>query len=349
MLAIKNQKRINLIYVLGSLFFYNAYLLQKYFNLGIFTNTYITNQYQFNYQNCGFVARGLLPSILEFLGINNQFGYYALYNVVVLLYACLIVYISGLYEIKNRNLYIIASLFFFFGIPHFTIEGLRTDSILLLNTLIVFILLKRKQYIPFLIISIFTLFIHEVAIFLFVPVIFLLLEGKEKWIYSFILGIVFVGIVLLSNKITEQQAIEILQRVNEEEIAYGNYALYILNTKESIRFFFGEVGVALFLVYGVFYILALFLAFKALFTTKITAFRWLFLMPLVLCFVAVDYPRWYCFVYFLAMLYALHYNLFNRKAFIYIALVTVLFGIPKGTSYDFGVLPFLFKLLSKIL
>jgi hypothetical protein len=339
------QKYLNLFFVFISLLIYNSVIIYRYLTLGKLSNPYVINSYQFTYQRCGFISRGLLPSIFETLDINNLLAYFIFLNIIIILYVLAVANIASLYKVTYRNYFIISFLFFFFGIPHFALDTFRFDSLTMLLVLYTFILLHRKLILLSFIVSLLSLFIHEASIFLFVPIFFLLLGTKLRWIISVILIISFVIISLSSNKLSEKEAINVLQNSGYDDIDPLNYAGQTLNIKENIYYFFNTYNVSMFLLYGLVYIIVLFYCFSSLFKSKINEYRWMFLVPLILCLIAVDYFRWYCFVYFLAMLYALHLKIFTKKSMYFLLFTTILLGIPLAINTKYGIMPLLFYLL----
>ena len=344
MIQLKNlpQKYLNIFYVLLSLLMYNATILYKYLNNADFLKKYtIVSQYYFTYQKCGFISRGLIPSLLDFFGINNIISYVVIFNITLVIYVILIIYIAKMYRVKNINLYLVAYLFLFFGVLHFALDIFRLDMLIMMLSLAVLILLNKQKYLIAFLISLLSLLIQEASFFLLIPIFFLVLKSKQRWVFAVSLFIGFLVIILSSNKITEKEAITILQNHNLENIDKVYYIWLTFGIKENIKYVFSTYNVSLYIIYGIGYMIILFYSFKELFISKFSEFRWLFLFPLFLCMVAVDYPRWYCFVYFLAMLYAAKYNLFNKQSFIYILSITLLLGFS-----NFGFFSYLLILIS---
>lgn len=319
--------------------------LYKYFKMGQFTSNYILYQYKFTYQNCGYIKRGLFPSFLELLNLNNQYTYFVIFNLILIIYTFIVVQIANKYLQENINSYILSFLFLFFGVPHFTLDIYRIDILIQLITLFILLLLKNEKYLVAFLLSLLSILIHEASLFLIIPIFFLIINDRKKWYFSFYLTIFFLMSLLLSHKLSQNEAIIILKENNSASIEYSQYAAFTLGFKDTILMYFRMYNVGFFIIYGFCYFIILYLSFKKLFTGKFTDYKWLFLFPLLLCFVAVDFLRWYCFVYFLAMLYALYYNVFSRKSFYYILFISIILGIPLAIDNKFGIIHIVFYLL----
>lgn len=307
------------IYLVASIIFYDFYLLKLY-QINDFTmmnRNYVLSQYAFTYQNMGFVARGLLPSIFELIKLNNKCTYYIFYNIVLIFYVITIIYLGIKYAYQYRNRFIITILFLYFGIFHFTIDTMRTDMLIILFSLWIFILLDNNKKIISVLISIISLFIHEASFFLIVPIFVLFNRTKYKTLFIiFILSTIFLLITFLSNKTTENNAIEMISDFPDiTQIKKMFYIGFTSGIIENITFYFSTINnyfLILILVVGIsIYIFC----FRELFTKKLAQKNIFAFFPLLLCLVAIDYSRWLHFSFILLMLYAIKQNLFNDKIF----------------------------------
>lgn len=329
----RKQLLINIIYVVLALFLYNSYMLELY-KVNDFTITnrdYVLSQYAFTYQNMGFVARGLLPSIFELIKLNNKFIYYIFYNIVLILYIITIIYIAIKYAYQYRNKFIIAILFLYFGVFHFSSDTMRTDMLIILISFWLFILLNRNKILPSITLSIVALLIHEASFFLIVPVYLLFVDNlKQKIAVVLSFGLIFLIIILFSNKTTESNAIEIIKQFGGiTQVKQIFYIGYTAGVCENIKFYFSTINnyfLVLTLIAGtIIYVFCFREVFKkSLIQTNIFA-----LFPLLLCFVAIDYFRWLHFAFILLMLYSIRQNLYNNiifKRLIYCLPISIIFN-----------------------
>jgi hypothetical protein len=352
MTAIKNipQKYLNILYVVIALLMYNAILLYKYFSIGIFTRNYILAQYAFTYQKMGFVSRGLLPSIFELFGINSQYTYYVFFNFIIVIYVLLVIYIRSLYNIKNKNYYIISFIFLFFGVPHFSLDAFRLDLVIQILTLLVFIALYHNKIYIALFVGFLSLFIHEASVFLIIPIFSLFMYNKRKiqLVSLSIAYLLFFGLIIIfSNKTTEHNAIFLVQKfLNTREIYKEMYTLHVKGSKRAHFDIFRTYNLSLLITVGFAYLIFIYYNFKVFFIKNIELRKLIFLLPFGLCLLGVDFFRWYCFVFFLLMIFQIHYfNSLSFYQFKNLILITLFLGIPISIETKFGII----HLFSKII
>lgn len=313
----KKQILIYASYIILSTFIYNIYMIELYKmnDFTIMNRNYVLSQYVFTYQNMGFVARGLLPSIFELIKLNNKCTYNIFYNIVLMFYVITIIYLGIKYAYQYRNKFIISVLFLYFGIFHFTIDTMRTDMLIILFSIWIFILLDNNKKIISVLISIISLFIHEASFFLIVPIFVLFNRSKYKTLFIiFILSTIFLLITFLSNKTIENNAIEMISNFPDiTQIKRFFYIGYTSGIIENITFYFSTINNYILILILVVGISIYIFCFRELFTKKLAQKNIFAFFPLLLCLVAIDYSRWLHFSFILLMLYAIKQNLFNDK------------------------------------
>jgi hypothetical protein len=128
---------------------------------------------------------------------------------------------------------------------------------------------------------------------------------------------------------------------------------YALNAKDirNAHFeMFKTYNIGGFILYGFIYLIFIYKTFYTMLKQNFSIRKLLFLFPLALCFLGIDYFRWYCFVFFLVMLFNIYYTAsFDKKIFRNILYFTILFGIPVSIETKFGLVNVLFHFISKIL
>lgn len=329
----KKQILIYVLYIILSIFIYNIYMIELYKmnDFTIMNRNYVLSQYVFVYQNMGFVARGLLSSIFELIKLNNKCSYYIFYNIVLIFYVITIIYLGIKYAYQYRNKFIISVLFLYFGIFHFTIDTMRTDILIILFSLWIFILLDNNKKIISVLVSIISLFIHEASFFLIVPIFALYnINRKNTAFRIFSLSTIFLLITFLSNKTTEDNAIAMISNFHDvTQIKKMFYIGYTSGIIENITFYFSTINnyyLILILVIG---ISVYIFCFRELFNKQLMKKNIVTFFPLLLCFVAIDYSRWLHFVFILLILYCIKQNLFNDKIFkrlLYCFSISILFN-----------------------
>jgi hypothetical protein len=333
-----------------SLLLYNSIILLRYKITGFWINDFQLYQFAFTYQDCGFITRGIIPSIVLALKLAPIPFLYILCNVFIVFYVLLIYHIINLYNIENRLFFLISFLFLFFGIPHFALDALRLDIILQVITMLVFVLLHQNKILITLFITIIGLLIHEGVYFLLIPMFFLKMQGRNKWIYSILLTAFFLFVVLMANKITKEQAIHLAAtNVGMYNVAETYYIPQVSSAKDNVFHVFKTYKMQYALLYMLVYLIVLYKSFRNLFNKPIFEYRWLCLFPLFICLVAADWFRWICFVYFITMLYAVVYDCYDKKILKNFIILTIMLGIPIAIGIKYGVVPIIVHFFSKII
>ncbi len=344
------QKYLNIIFVFASLLVYNSIILYKYKNYGLLTRNYILAQFSFTYQKVGFISRGLVPSILELFDMNSKTYILIYFNIFIILYTYAILKILNLYSASKTRLSVIAFLFLFFGVPHFAQDAFRMDLVIQTICLFIFISLKRHQIIAVLILSIISMFVHEASIFLIIPILFISkLSTYKKISTTIFLSLLFILISIYSTKINEHYAIKLVQNyLHIYSIPKEIYLLHIQKIDTTFTNIFSTYNLSILILVGFIYIVILIFSFPKLFKANTYKFSFLVFFPLLLCLIAVDYYRWYCFMFFLAMIMYYNYGyIFTRKSFYILLGTTILLGIPDSINLRFGVLPLLLQIIGK--
>ena len=88
-----------------------------------------------------------------------------------------------------------------------------------------------------------------------------------------------------------------------------------------------------------------YLIFKINYVYKGSFLNYLFLFPLVLCFIAIDWMRWMSMVYILSILYLQHQKTINSIIVKRLLLLSVCIGIPVTINLIFSPLTLVLKLL----
>jgi hypothetical protein len=343
---ISDKKRVFTIIFLG-LLLYNIPLLIKYILVSHSIRSYNLSVYAFTYFNSGFIARGLVPTILDFLKLNHEAGYFFIYNIVLALYIHAVIYISNLHKTKENIYFIVSFIFLFFGIPHFILDAFRTDMIIQLLALWSYILIYKEKIVSAILISIIGLLIHEAYFFIIVPVFMLLISNWKKYIYVAVLAIATWSILHFSNKLNTEHAIAIIQKFMNIKMVPELYYVYITNSVGLNRAYFFK-NFILFdhpieLILYVFFFLILTYIFATKLKKYVFRFSFMYIFPLFLCFVAVDWARWLCFTYFLLLLYLMYFNKFEKKDFVILLITTLFIGIPISALIQYSALKILFN------
>jgi hypothetical protein len=336
------QKTIVLI-VLG-LLAYNIPLITKYILAGHIIRDYNLSAYAFTYFNAGFIVRGLIPTVLDLLHLNNELGYLILYNITLIFYIYSIVYIAKLHKIEHNFYFIFSFIFLFFGIPHFVFDAFRTDMIIQLLAMVVYIFLYKEKILYSIVISLIAILIHEAAVFLVVP-IFLLLINDAVWKKYGIAAILLVFTYLclkFSHKTDADTAVKILQDFFKVEEVPKRFAdIYTneigSNRKVVFSYMYQWMKAPNIIAIGG-YLMLLIFSFFYLLKQSFFKYYWLFLFPLILCVIAVDFPRWICFAYFLAFIFSAHSGYFLKNRFFLFLVATIVLGIPIAVAFRYSLL-----------
>lgn len=330
----KIQNRNIFIWIVCTILSYNIIIYTRYWLSGFWINDIQLYQFAFTYQDCGYITRGLIPSITSFFKLNPLVFLYILCNISIAFYTYLICYIVNIYNIKDKTLFLISFLFLFFGIPHFALDALRFDIILQTLCLLIFILLHHNKFFIAISISILGLFIHEGIYFLLVPIFFLKMNKQNKWLFSILHSVVFLSVIFLANKISKAQAIHLANiKLQMSDVPETYHIPQESSVIDNVLYVFKAYNMFYVFCFMIIYIIILITSFKKLFSKPFLDFKWLCIFPLLICFIAADWFRWICFVYFLAMLYCLRYDTFSLKTFKIFLFTTIVLGIPLGISY----------------
>lgn len=328
---------------------YNFIIILRYYLTGFWLNDFHLYQFAFTYQDCGFITRGLVSSLVAYFNLRPIVFLYILCNISLIIYIYLIYYIINMHNIENKYLFLIGFLFLFFGIPHFALDALRLDIILQALVLLVFVLLHNKKILSVMFICILGMLIHEGIYFLLVPIFFLKIEGNKRWYLSILISIIFLAVVLSANKITKEQAIELAAtKIGMFHVPETYYIPQVSSATDNALHVFKTYKMQYAFIFLIIYLTVLFVSFKNIFRISIKEMRWLCLFPILICLVAADWFRWICFVYFITMLYVLVYDKFTIKTFKNFAFLTIILGIPIGINIKYGILPTFIQFLSKL-
>lgn len=155
----------------------------------------------------------------------------------------------------------------------------------------------------------------------------------------------------MSNKTNEIHAIELIQNfLKIEDVPKEIYALNVQSTQSAHFSMFKTYNIAIFVVYGLIYLGLAFTIFSKLFKNGNLIIKLMFLAPLTLCFLGVDFFRWYCFMFFLLMISNLFFEKeIDKKIVSRLFYSTILLGIPVSIEIKFGLVPLFFHYISKFL
>lgn len=346
-ILLKSQQKQNIFYILiffSSFLLYNFRILIRYHYSHTFFNDCEYACLAITYQKCGFISRGLMPSIYETIGLNNKLLLYLLSNVYVAITTLCVLKIGKQY----KNIFFsIAILFSSFGILHQTTLILKPDQVVYLLFFVGYLMLLKGNKKIFFAISIFSMFVHEVGVFLFIPIYFLQRKNNFSfYVYNLIMLSLFILIAIGSNKVSESTCIKLMKNYTGlleipkeyyiQRIAYVSQNILLVFTTYNMAFSFLVLLILLFANYFI---------FKENYKLQKSVLNFLFLFPLVLCFVAVDWMRWISMVYILSVLYLQQQDKLNLRTVKLILLLSVCIGIPVTTSLIFSPMVLVLKLL----
>lgn len=325
-----------------SLILYNFRILIRYH----YSHTYFNDcEYAIlaiTYQKCGFISRGLMPSIYEAIGLNNKLLLYLLSNVYVAISTFYVIQIGKLY----KNIFFsIAILLSSFGILHQTTLLLKPDQVVYLLFFAGYLMLLKGNIKLFFAISFISMFVHEVSVFLFIPIYFLHRKNNSSfYAYSFIMLVLFVVIAIGSTKISENTCIELMRKqTGLQEIPSLFYMQRIATISQNIHSVFTTNNMALSLLVLLILLLGNYYIFKDIYKKPSSIFNYLFLFPLVLCFVAIDWMRWISMVYILSILYLQHKGNLNFIVVKRLLILSACIGIPVTINLIFSPLMLILK------
>jgi len=348
---IDTPKKTSVVILLG-LLAYNIPLITKYLLVGHITRGYNFSLYAFTYFNSGFIARGLIPTLLDILHLNNEVGFLVIYNITLFFYILSVIHIAQLHQLKENFYFIFSFIFLFFGIPHFFFDAFKTDMIIQLLAMLVYILLYKKRILFSVLVSFIAILVHEAALFLIIPLFLLLVNDSIYKKYGLVIFI-FSGTFLMlsfSNKLEVYRAIEIIRNfIRTSENIPEMYYIYITNSvQENRTFFFKDFNLLKspveFSLYLLYFLILLYIS-KELLLKNIFKFNWAFLAPLLLCFVAVDWARWLCFTFFLSLLFLANSNLLSKQKFLILFWGTIFLGIPISALVQYSVLKIILQII----
>jgi hypothetical protein len=186
--------------------------------------------------------------------------------------------------------------------------------------------------------------------------IFMLLVKKPVWKkYGLVAGIIIGTFVILScsNKLETNEAIAIIKEYTHTSGDIDTrFYIYMTNSvRENRAIFFKDPDLLkspVDLILYVFYIIILIYISKELFTKPVLEFNWLFLFPILLCFVALDWARWLCFAYFLSFIFLANNQIFSQQKFKTLLRTTIIVGIPIAVFIQYSFLKLILIILFNI-
>lgn len=341
---IANNKSSQIALIIASLCIYNLRFIIRYYFSETFFNDYEYANLVFTYQKCGFISRGLIPSIYEFLNIDNKFILYIISNIYISMFVVYVIMIGRKY---NNIFFTLAVLFSSFGVIHQTTLLLKPDQIVYsLFFTSIFYLLNGKNNI-YILISIICMFIHEMSLFIFIPVFYLNTITKRKFfIYTILMCILFLFISLCSTKIPKEKCIQLMQDytglINIPKEFYIQRTAAII---ENIKQVFTTYNMALASIFLVLLLICNRYIFNKIYLNNKYITDYLFLLPLILCFVAVDWMRWVTQVYLLSIIFLQHKYEINKSVLIKIYVLSFIIGVPNTIGFIFSPLIYLLKII----
>ncbi len=341
---VKNALHQNILLFSLSLVLYNFRILIRYHYSHVFFNDCEYACLAITYQKCGFISRGLMPSIYEAIGLNNKLMLYLLSNVYIAITTFCVLQIGKYY----KNIFFsIAILLSSFGILHQTTLLLKPDQVVYLLFFVGYILILKGNLKLFFVISFISMFVHEVSVFLFIPIYFLHRKNNFGfYVYSFIMLLLFILIAIGSTKVSENICIELMKNYTGlQEIPLLFYRQRVSTITQTVSEVYAENNMALTLLVLIILLIANYYIFKDIYKKTSSIFNYLFLFPLALCFVAIDWMRWISMVYILSILYLQHQQAINTIIVKRLLLLSVCIGIPLTINLIFSPLMLFLKIV----
>ncbi|MFN8282249.1 MAG: hypothetical protein U0U67_03495 [Chitinophagales bacterium] len=297
----------------------------QYFKTKGFYGTYNYAQFAFTYQKCGYITRGLIPAIFQWLHIKNTILFVFIFTGCQLAFSVLFLNI-GAFNLELKYTYMV---FFFssLGVLHFALDSFRLDVFIYMLSLIVYISLSQQKIIIATLMSIIAIIIHEAAYFLIVPLFFMFFKpNKKRFLLGFFFTSLFLISVVTSNLIDKNSAIQLIKDFTQlNNVPEHYYLARISSTTETLRFYFSIFNVKV----NVFFVMLFVLLFIFISTKQLFKDYFYILFPLLLCIIAIDWYRWIHMVYFLLFLVLIKENISIPKSkAIKIILYSYLIGIP---------------------
>lgn len=341
---VNNDSHQNMLLFIFSILLYNFRILIRYHYSHTFFNECEYAYLAITYQKCGFISRGLMPSIYETIGLNNKLLLYLLSNVYVAITTLCVIKIGK--QFKNI-FFSIAILFSSFGILHQTTLLLKPDQVVYMLFFVSYLCLIKGYTKYFFLISLLSMLVHEVSVFLFIPIYFLQRKNNFSfYAYSFIMLLLFILIAVGSTKISANTCIELMKNYTGlQHIPKEFYYLRVVGIINNIQFYYTVNNLALSFLLFVVLLIFNYLIFKINYVYKGSFLNYLFLFPLVLCFIAIDWMRWMSMVYILSILYLQHQKTINSIIVKRLLLLSVCIGIPVTINLIFSPLTLVLKLL----
>ena len=314
---------IKLIVAVLSVFILVSFL--QYFKTKGFYGTYNYAQYAFTYQKCGYVTRGLIPSIFQLLHIKNTLLFIFIFTSCQLVF-CILFFKIASFNVQLKYTYIV---FFFssLGILHFALDSFRLDIFIYTLCLLVYLSLFQQKIIIAIILSVIAIIIHEAAYFLMVPVFFLFItSNKKRFLMLLFFSVFFLISVISSNLLFKDNAVKLIEDfTNLTIIPEHYYQARISSSIENIKYYFSIFNIKVNISFLVLFILL----FVYILTIPLLKKYYVLFFPIFLCFIGVDWYRWIHMVYFLLFLVLITENIALPKSKAKkIILYSYLIGIP---------------------
>ncbi len=322
--SIKNISLFNKI-IFGVLSVFVLISILQYLKTKGFYETYNYAQYAFTYQKCGYVSRGLIPSIFQSLHIKNTLLFIFIFSVCQLVF-CFLFFKIASFNVELRYTYIV---FFFssLGILHFALDSFRLDIFIYTLSLLVYLSLFQQKIIIATILSVIAIIIHEAAYFLIIPVFFMFItSNKKRFLLLLFFSALFLSSVVTSKLLIKDNAVQLIKDFTHLTIVPEHYYLSrISSTAETLKYYFSVLNIKV----NVVFVLLFILLFIFISTKKILKAYYYILFPLMLCIIAIDWYRWIHMVYFLLFLVLIKENISIPKSKAKkIILYSYLIGIP---------------------
>jgi hypothetical protein len=341
---VNNASHQNMLLFIFCILLYNFRILIRYHYSHTFFNECEYAYLAITYQKCGFISRGLMPSIYEAVGLNNKLLLYLLSNVYVATTAFSVIQIGKYY----KNIFFsVAVLLSSFGILHQTTLLLKPDQVVYMLFFVSYLCLIKGYTKCFFLISLISMFVHEVSVFLFIPIYFLQRKNNFSfYAYSFIMLLLFILIAVGSTKISANTCIELMKNYTGlQHIPKEFYYQRVLGIRNNIQFYFTVNNLALSFLLFVVLLIFNYLIFKINYVYKGSFLNYLFLFPLILSFVAIDWMRWISMVYILSIFYLQYQNKLNFIIAKRLLLLSLCIGIPVTINLIFSPLMLFLKIV----
>ena len=156
----------------------------------------------------------------------------------------------------------------------------------------------------------------------------------------------FILIVIGSEKISEQTCIDLMKNFTGlQEIPSLFYMQRVSSISQNVHSVFTTNNMALSLLVMLILLMANYFIFKENYKQQPSILNFLFLFPLVLCIVAIDWMRWISMVYILSILYLQYQNRLNFTVVKRLLLLSACIGIPVTINLIFSPLMLALKVV----